>query len=126
MAQTVNFYIKAGLPFERMLVVDLPPNRDWWLTLADFEVRSQIREGDSNKTKLVLDLTPYLTVVMIDSNTVQIDLVMTGAATRLIPKPGKFDMLMTDSGIVDVRGAKLLKGSVYLESVITSAAEETP
>ena len=126
MTANVSFYIKAGLPFGKTVVMALPPTRDWWLELTDFEVQAQIREGKSETTPLIIDLNPYLKVTKNDVNTFRIDLDMTGEDTRAISKEGRYDVLISDVGATDARAIKLMKGALYIEPVITSSTEVTP
>lgn len=120
MADDVNFDITAGLPFSKLVVVSFPPDRDWWLTLPEFEVLMQIREKEDRQSKLILDLAEYLTVTLADANTVFALLNMTGHDTRFITKSGYYDLVISDAGLVDARAYIMIKGRVLRDSTITA------
>ena len=121
----IPFSITAGLPFAKTIVVTLPSGRSWWTNSADFEVRSQIREGQAESTPLILSLSPYLSTVFDGTDTVTITLTMEGKDTRLVLKNGYYDVIMSDAGVADARASVLLRGSVRVQVLVT-AAKDTP
>ena len=124
MTTNIAFDITAGLPFAKTIVVTLTNGRDWWTTQEEFEVLAQIREEASETSTLILDLVQFMTVTFDDVDTVTIELVMSGAETRLVTDNGYYDVVMSNVGQTDDRGFKVLKGRVKRKELV-SAAEET-
>lgn len=124
MSSNVNFHIKAGLPFKKTIVVNLPTGRDWWLAPEDFEVRFQIREERSETAPLVIDMMQFCTVDFDSPDTVTIFLVMTGADTRLINKSGYYDIIISDPLEIDARAYPIVKGSVRMSNLVSAPADE--
>lgn len=123
MAKKVPFHITSGLPFSKIVVAALPSGRDWWLDEADFEVLSQIREGDDYTSPLLLDLKQFITVTFdgVDDVTIEID--MTAADTRRLTKSGYYDILISDVLATDDRAIRVLSGQVFRDAVVTSDTE---
>ena len=124
MGQQVPFHITSGLPFGRSIIVTLPNGRDWWTAANEFEVLMQVRKAPNNLATLILDLTQFLTVTFNAPDTVNIDLDMTGADTRLLSMSGHYDVVMSDPFATDDRAEKILDGPVYRESIVTADQEE--
>ena len=120
----IVFNITAGLPFAKTIVVTLTNGRTWWTVRDDFEVLFQIRDGQNESDTLLLDLVQYLTITFDDLDTVTIALVMSGAETRNLTESGYYDVVMSDTGVDDDRGFKVLKGRVNRKTLV-SAAEES-
>jgi hypothetical protein len=93
-SKQVPFYITSGLPFGKTIVVDLPNGRDWWTLITQFEVLSQAREGTDVSSSLIVDLAQYMTIGLV-GDVVTIDLVMSGAETRLVTKSGNYDIILS-------------------------------
>ena len=127
MAQQVPFHITSGIPFAKTVVATLTNGRSWWTALNDFEVLCQIREAADEDSVLLLDLKQFLTVQISAGppDTVTIDLVMSGADTRLLKGSGFYDMVMSDVLATDDRAITLLSGPVNRTTVVTSDAEVT-
>lgn len=89
-----------------------------WETVEALEVRAQVRAGRTVDSRLRFDLTPFL-VPSIDGEDVVVDLVLTGADTRLV-QPGYFDVLVTDVGGADAQGVRV--PGVLVVSPTTTAA----
>jgi hypothetical protein len=123
MSSNVNFHIKAGLPFKKTIVVNLPTGRDWWLASEDFEVRFQIREGKSESSALIIDMLQFCTIEFEAPDKITVFLVMTGADTRLITKSGYYDIIVSDVLTVDARAYSLVKGAVTMSNLISAATE---
>ena len=126
MSSNVNFYIKAGLPFKKTIVVDLPSERDWWLAEVDFEVRFQLREQKSDASALIANMMDYCTTQFDAPNTFTIYLEMTGAQTREITKSGYYDLILSDSDLTDARAYEVIRGSITLSGLVSSAEEPAP
>ena len=127
MSKQVPFHIKSGIPFEKSIVVTLPNGRSWWTADGDFEVLSQIREAEDYESPLLLDLTQFLTMTFVpgtDPDEVTIDLVMTGANTRLLKKSGYYDIILSDPFAVDEKAFVVIGGPVHRTSTVTGDAEE--
>lgn len=123
MAKQVPFHIKSGIPFGKTIVVALPAGRDWWTSINDFEVLSQIRESVEYTSPLLLDIRQYMTVSFDGVNTISIDLAIPGSDTRKLTKDGYYDVLMSDVLAVDELAFPILSGPVFRSSVVTSDTE---
>ena len=119
MSRQVPFYITSGLPFGKTIVVDLPNGRAWWTLINQFEVLSQAREGTDVTSPLIVDLAQYMTIDLV-GDVVTIDLVMSGAETRLVTKSGNYDVILSDVLPTDDRAIKVLDGPVYRNAIVTS------
>lgn len=123
MAKQVPFHITSGLPYSKTILVTLPNGRDWWELTAEFEVLSQIREGEDETTPLILDLKQYFTVTFDDVDTVRIELSLPGSVTRTITRSGYYDIIMSDPLPTDLRAIKVLDGPVNRTALVTSDTE---
>lgn len=106
-----------GVPFSRQIHV--VGGTAVWPTLASVEARAQVRRGEEVSSPLVVDLTPFLTV-RIDSLDLVVDMSLTGAQTRAIPRSGFYDLILSDVGTVDARALKILSGKLHLETTVTA------
>jgi hypothetical protein len=122
-AKQVPFHIKSGIPFAKTIVATLPSGRSWWTLDTQFEVLCQIREGEDYTSPLVFDLQNYCTKTLV-TNTVTINLVMTGADTRKVLKSGYYDMVLSDTLQVDTNAFVVIHGQVYRTSTVSGAVEE--
>lgn len=122
-AKQVPFHIKSGLPFAKTIVATLPSGRSWWTVDNQFEVLGQIREADEFDSPLILDLQNYMTKNLV-TNTVTINLVMTGADTRKVTKSGFYDIVLSDTLQVDTNAFVVIHGQVYRTSTVSGAVEE--
>lgn len=123
MSKQVPFHITSGLPFSKTIEVTLPNGRTWWIDNTEFEVLSQIREGEDDSTPLLLDISQYMTVTWNAPNTATIELEMSGANTRQLKKSGYYDVIMSDPLPSDERAIKVLGGPVVREALVTSDTE---
>jgi hypothetical protein len=127
MAQQVPFHITSGIPFAKTVEATLTDGRGWWTLESQFEVLCQIREAADVDSTLLLDLKQFLTITFVpgtDPDLVTIDLVMTGADTRLLTTSGFYDMVISDALSVDSRAISLIDGPVYRKTLVTSDIEE--
>lgn len=122
-AKQVPFHIKSGLPFAKTIVATLPSGRSWWTANNQFEVLGQIREADDFESPLILDLADYMTKSL-STNTVTINLVMTGADTRKVTKSGFYDIVLSDTLQVDTNAFVVIHGQVHRTSTVSGATEE--
>jgi hypothetical protein len=122
-AKQVPFHIKAGLPFAKTIIATLPSGRAWWTLDNQFEVLAQIRESDDYSSPLILDIQNYITKSLA-TNTVTMNLVMTGADTRKVTKSGYYDIVLSDVNQVDANAFVVIHGQVYRTALVSSAAEE--
>jgi hypothetical protein len=120
MSKQVPFHITSGLPFSKTIEVTLPNGRTWWIDNTEFEVLSQIREGEDDTTPLLLDIAQYMTLTWTAPDSASILLEMSGAETRLLKKSGYYDVILSDPLPTDVRAIKILGGPVVRESLVTS------
>lgn len=120
MSKQVPLNITSGLPFSKTIEVTLPNGRTWWINQTEFEVLSQIREGEDDTSPLLLDIAQYMTVSWLAPNTATIELEMSGAQTRLLTKSGYYDVIMSDPLPTDVRAIKIIGGPVVREALVTS------
>lgn len=123
MAKKVPFHITSGLPFSKIVVATLPSGRDWWLDEIDFEVLSQIREGDEYTSPLLLDLKQFITVTFDGIDEVEISIDMTASDTRTLTKSGYYDIIISDVLATDDRAIRVLSGQVHRDAVVTSDTE---
>ena len=107
--QQVPFHVTSGLPFAKTVVATLPNGRAWWTAVNQFEVLSQIREAADVDSPLILDLASYISVGLAGDD-VTIDLVIPGEGTRLIDRPGYYDMVISDDFATDDRAFVLISG----------------
>ena len=122
-AKQVPFHIKSGLPFAKTIIATLPSGRAWWTSNSQFEVLCQIRESDDYSSPLILDLENFITKSLA-TNTVTINLVMTGADTRKVTKSGYYDLVLSDTLQVDTNAFVVIHGQVYRTATVSGAAEE--
>lgn len=115
--------ITPGLPFKKEINIRLPAGRDWWTELDDFEIFIQIRKDRRRTAPLIMDLTSYLTITMVDANNVRVVISLTGEETRTFTASGYYDVLMSDPGTLDARAYILVKGYVKKLSIVTAEAE---
>lgn len=123
MAQQFPMHITSGLPYGKLVTVTLPSGRSWWTSGSQFEVLFQLREGPAVTTTLIADLRQYLTVTYTGPNTVSIAFDMTGEDTRTLVKSGYYDMIISDTGVVDDRAFIVLSGVIYLDKTVTDSVE---
>jgi hypothetical protein len=110
--------IQAGEPYARRIrVVD---GKNIWATLDLFEVRCQVRDGDSEQYPLVSDLSIYFTPSY-DLNDIVIDIAMTGQQTRTVG-PGFYDVFLSDVGAVDARAIRILDGNLVVLPAVTAGS----
>lgn len=125
MSKSVNFQVTAGLPFAKTIVTTLPSGRDWWTMSNQFEIRFEVRKEAKESSTMILNMSPYLTVVFDAPDTVTIFWAMTGKETRLLTQSGAYDIVMSDAGQDDARANVLLKGTIKRLELVT-AKESTP
>lgn len=118
--------IVSGLPFGKEINISLPTGRTWWTQLSNFEVLFQIREDKMRDSPLVKDMSEYLTVSMPESDTIKVEIFMTGAETRDLEQGGFYDILVSDTGTTDARAYRVLKGTVKRQTVITAETAGEP
>lgn len=107
-----------GVPFSRQIRV--AGGTAVWSDLTQVEARAQVRRGEEVASPLVVDLTPNLTV-SIDGTDIVVNISLTGAQTRLVPRDGFYDVILSDVGMTDARALKILSGKLILETTVTSA-----
>lgn len=120
MPKQVPFHITSGLPFSKTIEVTLPNGRSWWTSDSQFEVLSQVREGPTESSTLILDIAQFMTVSWSAPDDATITLEMSGADTRLITKSGYYDIILSDLLPTDERAIKILGGPVIQESLVTA------
>lgn len=116
----VDLEVTAGLPYVRKIRV--AGATTFWVSDDDYEIRSQVREAKAPTARLVYDLGQHLTG-QIEGSDLVIELRMTGAQTRDLPK-GYYDIVVSDIGTVDARALRVLSGKVRVSSLITAASDE--
>ena len=121
MVKNVPFSITAGLPFTKTFVITLPTSRVWWLNREDFEVKAQVREKPDVSSNLVLDFYNYMDVSFDDEDVVTVSISMTGEDTRNLKRSGYYDLIISETGVVDPRAYKISQGTVRYSPLVTSA-----
>ena len=126
----VDLRMRAGLPYGRRF--RMQDGKNTWANLADFEVRCQVRQGKTDDSLFLFNLTPYLTPSY-DVNDIVVDLVMTGADTREarsailllteVAAVGNYDLIISDVGVEDARAIPLASGKVKIDTLVTAAAD---
>jgi len=124
MSTQVKFEITSGLPFSKVINITLPTGRTWWTNVNQFEVLMQIREQPTKYSKLILDMTQYLTVQFSSTNLLRVSLSMTGEDTRTFTKSGYYDLVISDTGLTDARAFVIIKGQAKRKILITSEQEQ--
>jgi hypothetical protein len=117
---SVPLKCRAGIPYRRRF--RLVDGAAIWSTVESFEVRSQIRDKKDSSSELLGSLTPYLTK-FIEGNDIVVQLEMTGAQTRTLPKKGYYDIIISDPGVEDDRAIPISSGRITVRSLITEAAD---
>lgn len=120
MSKQVPFHITSGLPFSKTIEVVLPNGRVWWTDDTQFEVLSQVREGQDDSSPLIIDLAPYIAVVWAAPDTATLTLTLSGAETRLVTKSGYYDIVLSDPLPTDDRAIKIIGGPVVRNSLVTA------
>lgn len=120
MSDPVLLEITAGLPYRRRIRVT--NGTSLWANLVDFEVRSQLREGKTISSTLLLDLAQFITKSL-DGADIVLVLAMTGAETRTL-SDGYFDIILSDPGIEDENAIPALTGKVKIGTLITAASDD--
>lgn len=93
-----------------------------WASLDECEVRSQIRQYGNEASRLLLDLTPFLSMAL-DGADIVVTLNVPGSMTRTLPQGnGYFDMIISDVGTTDSRAITLHSGIADITPAVTSAA----
>lgn len=110
--------VQAGEPFSR--VVRLLNGTSIWATTSDFEVRAQVREEQTMPSKLILDLSPFITK-SVDGVDLIATLTLTGEKTRLL-KNGFFDVFFSDTGATDGKAIRAFKGTIAWTPAYTSGS----
>lgn len=97
----------AGKPFARVIL--FKDGKDTWPTLAEFEVRCQLRFNEATSSKLIANLHPFMTPSFQDDD-IRVDWSMTGKQTRTLydavwghNKTGYFNIIVSDTGATDER-----------------------
>lgn len=121
--QYVTFNITSGLPFGRDIEVTLPNGRTWWTVGNEFEVLGQIRKGETEETDLILDLASHMTMTFTSPDTVDIELRLDGATTRIIKENGFYDIVLSDNLTADDIAFPIVKGKVNRSALVTAATE---
>jgi hypothetical protein len=119
MTTSVNFTIRAGLPFaSRFRVVN---GANVWAALDQVEVRCQLREGKTQASPIVANLHDYMTLAY-DGLDIVVSLDMSGSDTRALPL-GKayYDVILSDIGVTDARAVLIAAGSVTTRETITAS-----
>lgn len=114
--EAVRFDVKVGLPFSRRIRVT--DGKNIWADLDDFEARMQIRATDDSSSQLRYDFTPHL-VKSFDVNDIIVEWNLTGEQTREL-QFGYFDLVLSDTGVVDARAIQVIYGYLDLDSIITT------
>lgn len=114
MAET-DLTVQAGEPYNRQIrVVD---GKTIWSSLADFEVRSQVRGRQSVTSRLLADLGESMTAAF-DGNDIVISLALTGQDTYALSS-GFYDVFLSDVGVVDARAIRVLHGKLDVTPATT-------
>jgi len=114
----VPLSITGGLPYSRRF--RLINGTTVWPTLGDFEVRSQMREGQTVTSALLADLRLFMTPSLDDTDII-ISLSMTGAETRALPKAGFYDIVISDIGTDDAQAVLVVPASpIAVGSLVTA------
>lgn len=120
MSELVPLEIVPGAP--RDMRVRIRNGKTTWPSLDQVEARLQVRQDESERAPLVVDLTPHL-VLSYDENDLLILLHLTGNETRpLARKRGFYDLWVSDPGTSDLRAAQLIHGPFVGGTVVTSAS----
>lgn len=117
-ANTADLVMTAGLPYARRIRVT--DGKDLWAALDDFEIRSDVRSGPAESTRLRADLGQFMTPSY-DANDIVIDLALTGDDTRNSMESGYYDVLMSDVGLIDEAAVQVLSGQVTVKPSVSSA-----
>lgn len=115
----VNLVITAGLPYSRR--IRIKDGKNVWTSLDDFEIRSQVRAGPTQRAKLKASLESFFTPSY-DGNDIVLDFSMTGSATSSLSK-GYYDVIISDKGAVDTRGIKVMGGILTVRPLVTSRTD---
>lgn len=119
-SEPVDLVMTAGLPYRRRF--RMGGVAAIWPTLPEFEVRSQIRAGKDETTELLYNLAQHITP-SIDGVDIVLDLVLTGADTRVIPKKGYYDIIVSDPGVTDQRAIPASSGKIKVGLLVTAAVD---
>lgn len=117
-SQPVELILTAGLPYNRRFrVID---GVNVWPTEYTYEARSHIRVAKTFTSRLLFDLTPFLTVT-IEGNDILVTLALTGEDTRAIaPGKGYYDIILSDVGAEDDRAISISSGTVTVKTIVTA------
>ena len=114
----VNLSIVGGLPYKRKF--RLLNGTAVWPTLANFELRSQLRKQASVDADLLLNFADYMTPT-IEGADIVITLTMTGAQTRSLPATGYYDIILSDPGEDDAKAVCVVPASKITKSTLVTA-----
>lgn len=123
MAKQVPFHITSGLPFSKTIITTLPNGRSWWTTGSEFEALAQIRESNTYESPLILDIAAYITMTFNSPDEVVLELVMSGAETRLVTSSGYYDIILSDNLTADEQAIQVISGPVHRTAVVSSDTE---